>query len=679
MFGPPPSPPGEAARQPGALRVARAASAVAAAIGLLALAGWQFGVPALRSVVPGLTAMNPLTALCLVLAALAAWLLAEPVISPAGRTLAQALAVLVALVGLARIGAYLFGVDLGLDRILYPARLSAESVPNRMAPNTAVSLVLAGAALGLTGLSRPRDWAAQWLALAALVVAVFAIIGYAYGANELYGLASYIPMALNTAVGFCALSVGTFCLRVGRGLSAAFSQPGAGGILARRLLPAAILVPPVLGWLAQQGVALGYYGAAFGAALFSLATLLILALAVWRTAAAIQQLDAARQQAEAGLARERDLLRALMDSIPDTIYFKDRQSRFTRINRAHARFLGVSQPEAALGKTDADFQAPDLAAGFLAEEAELMRTGKPVTDRLEFNPTREGQPRWLSSTKVPLHDPQGEVAGLVGISRDITERMQAAAAIEQLNKELEQRAAQLALANQELESFSYSVSHDLRAPLRAIDGFSQALLEDSADRLDQAGQDYLRRVRGAAQRMALLIDDLLQLSRVSRAELARAPVDLSALAAGVAAELQARQPERTVEFVIGAGLTAWGDARLLRVALENLLGNAWKFTSRQPAARIEFGAIEQDGRPAFLVRDNGAGFDMAYAQRLFGAFQRLHSASDFPGTGVGLATVKRIIRRHGGRIWAEAAPGQGATFYFTLPAEAPTAGANHEP
>lgn len=226
---------------------------------------------------------------------------------------------------------------------------------------------------------------------------------------------------------------------------------------------------------------------------------------------------------------------------------------------------------------------------------------------------------------------------------------------------------QLALANKELEAFSYSVSHDLRAPLRSMDGFSQALLEDYADKVDAEGKNHLQRIRGAAQYMADLIEALLTLSRVTRSELHRTSLDLSALARAIAAELQQREPERQAEWVIQDGLAAEGDPRLVRAVLENLLGNAWKFTAARGPARIEFGVWPgSDGRPTLYVRDNGAGFDMAYKDKLFGAFQRLHTQAEYGGTGIGLATVQRIIHRHGGRIWAEGAPDQGATFYFTL-------------
>jgi light-regulated signal transduction histidine kinase (bacteriophytochrome) len=243
-------------------------------------------------------------------------------------------------------------------------------------------------------------------------------------------------------------------------------------------------------------------------------------------------------------------------------------------------------------------------------------------------------------------------------------------------------AEELELKNEELESFSYSVAHDLRAPLRSIDGFSLALLEDWGERLDEEGRQYLRYVRESAQHMARLIDDLLGLSRVTRGAVERTETDLSLLAHSVASRLRRAAPDREVELVVADGLIASCDDRLLTIVLENLIGNAWKFTAKRTDARIEVGATDE--RPqTFFVRDNGAGFDMSYASKLFGVFQRLHSTAEFEGTGIGLVTVQRIIRRHGGRIWAEGAVGHGATFFFALEGGArerrPIPASNFEP
>jgi light-regulated signal transduction histidine kinase (bacteriophytochrome) len=255
--------------------------------------------------------------------------------------------------------------------------------------------------------------------------------------------------------------------------------------------------------------------------------------------------------------------------------------------------------------------------------------------------------------------------------RSLSDRiLQMQVLVDERGRELRERTAELEDANQELEAFSYSVSHDLRAPLRSIDGFSALLLQDAGERLDPRSLENLCKVRAAAGRMGQLIDGLLRLSRVMRRELRRRPVDLSAMAATIAEALKAAEPDRRVEFIIAGRLADTGDAELLRVALENLLGNAWTYSSKNPVARIELGSTRSRERQAYFVRDNGAGFDMAYADNLFGAFQRLHSDGDFPGHGIGLATVQRIIRRHGGEIWAESTVGQGATFYFTLSRQA---------
>lgn len=260
---------------------------------------------------------------------------------------------------------------------------------------------------------------------------------------------------------------------------------------------------------------------------------------------------------------------------------------------------------------------------------------------------------------TPLTDNAGRLRGFVKITRDITERKRA-------EEEILRRSMELETANKELETFSYSVSHDLRAPLRGIEGFSQALQEDYEQQLDNTARDYLRRIRTATHRMGELIDDLLNLAHVTRAEIHRESIDLSRLANDVAQEIRSSEPQRTVALKIAEGLQADGDTRLVRVALQNLIGNAWKFTSKRERAEIEFGEKSANGDRAYFVRDNGAGFDPSYASRLFGPFQRLHAATEFPGTGIGLATVQRIVHRHGGAVWAEGLVNRGATIYFTL-------------
>ena len=343
--------------------------------------------------------------------------------------------------------------------------------------------------------------------------------------------------------------------------------------------------------------------------------------------------------------------------------------RWLKVNPALCRIIGYSEEELLAS----DFQSithPDDLEADLDNVHRVLR-GEIDTFQMEKRYVhKDGHIIWALLSVSLVRSLQGEPRFFISQIQDITDRKRAEREIRRLNTELEdkvqRRTAQLTATNKELEAFAYSVSHDLRAPLRAIDGFSQALSEDYADALDDTGMDYLRRVRAAAQRMAQLIDDLLALSRLSQVDIARRPIDIGSLARQVATDLQQREPKRQVEWRFPEELLTEGDPQLLRVALENLLGNAWKFTRHRSAAQIEVGRIDKDGVAVFFVRDNGAGFDMAFADKLFGPFQRLHDTRDFEGHGIGLATVQRIIHRHGGRIWAEAAPDHGATFYFSL-------------
>jgi PAS domain S-box-containing protein len=362
--------------------------------------------------------------------------------------------------------------------------------------------------------------------------------------------------------------------------------------------------------------------------------------------------------AEERAVQASSLLDAIIENIPDMVFVKDAEKlAFVRLNRAGEELLGVSRAK-LLGKTDFDFFPTSEAEFFVAKDRETLASGTVVDIPEEPIHTPRGT-RWLHTKKVPLRDAIGVPRYLLGISHDITERKQVVSALSAAKSAAED-------ANRELESFSYSVAHDLRTPLRAIDGFSLALAEDYGAQLDEEGRRYLVRVREAAQRMAELIDDLLTLSRVTRSELRRERVDLSALAYTVLSALQRLEPGRRVEVVIAPGLVTDADPQLAAIALDNLLGNAWKFTSKCSAARIELGQTSDEGAIAYFVRDNGAGFDMAYRDKLFGVFQRLHSETEYPGTGIGLATVARITQRHRGRIWADGLPGAGATFYFTL-------------
>ena len=409
------------------------------------------------------------------------------------------------------------------------------------------------------------------------------------------------------------------------------------------------------------------------------------------------------------LARERDLLHTLMDNVPDFISFKDTAGRFTTINGALARTLGISRPEDALGDTDFDYFTEAFAQQTLADEQDVLRTGKPLIGKVEEIHLRNKLPAWISTTKMVVRDLDGKIIGTFGVSRDITEskhaeqelqlakenlesrvaertselaqaneqlqielaeRKRAEEQVRKLNEDLERRVAertvQLVAANKELDAFSYSVSHDLRTPLRHISGFTDVLVAEHSSQLGPEAQELLKFIQDGSQKMNLMIGDLLNLARLDRHEAVSKMTPLNSLVEDVLKHLKSEIDGRKVDWHIGSLPTVNCDPGLLQQAFTNLLSNAVKYTRRREHAVIEVDQMTIDGEAVIYVRDNGAGFDSKYAGKLFGAFQRFHTAEEFEGTGVGLATVQRIIRKHGGRIWAEAECGKGATFYFTL-------------
>ncbi len=372
---------------------------------------------------------------------------------------------------------------------------------------------------------------------------------------------------------------------------------------------------------------------------------------------------------QAGEARYRGLLEAA----PDAMVVVDPAGEIVLLNRRAEKQFGYRACE-LLGQPVTNLLPEGFAERLVSDGkrsasealAQQIGTGIELSGR-----RRDGSRFPVEIMLSPLHSAEGIL--VTAAIRDISVRKSAAAdllrKVEELdhsNRELARFASMAHTANQELEAFAYSVSHDLRAPLRTLDGFSLVLLEDYGDRLDAEGRDSLVRIRKASQRMGLLIDDMLALSQVSRHELRLSRVDLSAMALSIVEELQLREPQRSVSFSCAPDLFALTDSHLIRIALINLLANAWKFTGKRSHAHIEFGTVDHQGKPAYVVRDDGAGFDMAYAGKLFGAFQRMHGAKEFEGTGIGLATVRRVILRLGGKVWAEAAVEKGAAFFFVL-------------
>lgn len=523
----------------------RAATRAAGLIVLLGgavilVGGWLLGNEPLQSLISGLPYIVPNTALGFTLLG-AALLLLESGGVARQRLLGRVCAALALLLGLLTLGEYLFNWNLGIDQFLLWDTNTADDAayPGRPSPQVAMS----GSATGLALLLLEAETArrrrpAQYLASFSGLIGLLALLSYLYGVAPVSEGSPFTGMSIVTAVLFLILTLGILLARPHVGFMAVIFSDSAGGFMARRLLPAALIVPSALGWLILLGLRSYPFELNFAFAMFVLLNVVVFATVIWWNATLLDRMDAERQQAGAEIRR--------------------------------------------------------------------------------------------------------------------------------LNDSLKARASELETTNKELETFSYSVSHDLRAPLRAIEGFSQLLREQHGAGLDDDGLLLLDRTQEATQRMKQLIDDLLSFSRLARMEMYRASIDFSAMGQEIVRVLRDMHPDRQVDVVIEPGMSVEGDPRLLRIVLENLLNNAWKFTRYQAHPRIEFGRLRDGAGQTYFVRDNGVGFDMAYAGKLFGAFQRLHSESEFEGTGIGLATVQRIILRHGGRIWAEGKVNEGATFYFSL-------------
>lgn len=369
-----------------------------------------------------------------------------------------------------------------------------------------------------------------------------------------------------------------------------------------------------------------------------------------------------RKLAEQRLRESEELFRATFENAPVGVSHLDLAGRWLQVNPKLCVITGYSRAE-MLELSYMDITHPEDLEPDVARDRALIRGEIGSLDREKRYIRKDGSSIWVHVRTSLVHSASGEPAYLVSVASDISERKRAEDDLRKLNETLERKVAE---RTRELEAFSYSVAHDLRAPLRAIDGFSKIVLSDNADKLDADSVDYLRRVRAASQRLGHIIDDLLELSQVSRTELHRESVDLAHIVQQIARELRERHPGRDVRLTAPAQLKAQADPYLMRILLDNLIGNAWKYTGKAAQAKIEMGMTGQGSESVFFVRDNGSGFDMAHAGKLFQPFQRLHRSEEFDGTGIGLSIVQRIVARHEGRVWAEAKKGEGATFFFTL-------------
>ncbi|NJO77354.1 MAG: PAS domain-containing protein [Cyanobacteria bacterium RM1_2_2] len=687
------------------LSFSRKVSLLVTLVGGIVILGWAYDLELLKSVLPGLVTMKVNTAIGFILIGVSLQLWHSPQKIYTGHLLISQchsyLAGIVILLALLTSVQYIFKINLGIDElILRDAFNPVETTfPGRMAPTTALNFLLLGLALLLI---KKRIYSlAQGFAFASFLISLLEFIGYLYQIRDFYHFGSGTSMALHTSVTFLTLSLGILSACPMQGWVNVITSPYAGGVTARRLLPITISLPLLLGGSFLFAHRIYILPIEVGVMSRSIINILILGSVTWWNARFLNQLDFKQQQTELALRQAQDqlemkvkertaelaashnslyksyqLLNSVIEGIPEPVFVKDRAGYYVLANTAMAETL-KKPVEEIIGKNDWDLFTSEVTQTLVNTDFRIMHSGK--TQVIEEQFMNEDITQTFLSTKTPWRDIEGNVVGLIGVVRDITDRKQAELATQQLNELLEQRVKErttkLVAANQELETFSYAVSHDLRTPLRSINGFSKALLQYT-DQLDDKGKHYLDRIRVATLRMNELIDDLLMLAQITRHEIKHTPVDLSAMVEEIASHLNSIEPEREVEWVIASNIVAIGDKRLLRIVLENLLNNAWKFTSTRSQARIEFGEmavseemleeISDRTTSTYFVSDNGVGFDMSYADSLFKPFQRLHHANEFPGTGIGLATVQRIIHRHSGRIWATGVIDQGTTFYLDL-------------
>lgn len=653
--------------------LSRFAAVVVVLVGIAVLSGRALGWD--RTTAP--KAMKPNTAAALVLAGISLFLSlpgrGDSRRSAARRAAAAVAAALVLSLGALTFSEYALARDLGIDELLLS--VSGDGAhPARMAWHTALSISLLGAALLMIDLdTRLGLRPGQILALPSAAIAFVGAIGYLYDA-AVFAVPAYTDMALSTSLSILLATTGVLAARPDQGIVRILFSPGSAGIMARRLLPIAFLVPVVVGFLVLEGQHQGLYGAEIAAGLLAICTILLLGAVLYGTAHSLETADAGRLRAERNYREQAAVLQSVFEHMADGVVVADERGRFVLQNRVAHRMLGEAMDRDPSEWTEAyGVFLPDRTTPFPWEELPLARALRgESSDRVEMFLRNATTPDgvYLSVSGRPLPGPAGGLGGGVAVIHDVTERKLAEQEILALNRDLErrvrERTAQLEAVNHELEAFAYSVSHDLRAPLRSIDGFGAILQEDFEEKLGPDGNDSIRRMRRATRHMGDLIDDLLKLSKITRAELNLESVDLSSLARSVADDLLRNDPREDLELVVASGVEVRGDPRLLRIALENLIGNAFKFTSQTPNAAIEFGVAGNGSRPVYFIRDNGVGFDPAYVGKLFAPFQRLHGAEEFPGTGIGLATVQRVILRHGGTVRAEGAVGKGATFSFTL-------------
>jgi PAS domain S-box-containing protein len=660
-------------------------------VGMTGLVGWKLRIASLTSWGAAPVTMKANTSLCFVLLGASLWLLRKKHTGSFAwilKSFAQAAAAAAGLLGLFSLVEFISAWDLRIDQLLVLSPLGSEADsprPGLMSPVTAGAFLLLGIALlGVDWRTRSGQWPAQALSLAAGMAAMFGLLSFAFD-PRIY--IAHLSMALPTAITMMIISFAVVCSRTEIGLGALLCSRSLGGGLARRLLPAAF-VPVLVGWIRWQITDTQLFSEWSIVVVSSLATMFLLATIIAWAAAAVDRNDEERKQAERQLADQSEellhsqhamkaqklMLQSVLDSMQEGLVAVDETGRFIIWNPAAAKMLGLGAANLPSAEWTAHYGLflEDTVTPFPSDQLPLVRAirGESSTAQMFVRNPELDHGTWIEVGGGPLKDSDGAIRGGVVAFRDITQRRADEREILKLNEELEarvaQRTAQLEAANHELEAFTYSVSHDLRAPLRHIGGFSRILTEDFGPAMTPEARQHLKRIEEGTHRMGLLVDGLLNLARIGRHALKLQSISLNSVVEEAVSLLQPETEGRIICWRIAEFPFVECDPVLLKQVFQNLIDNALKFTRTRKRALIEIDHRQENGESVIAIRDNGVGFNMKYQDKLFGIFQRLHRTEDFEGTGIGLATVQSIVRKHGGRVWAEGELDKGATFYFTL-------------
>jgi PAS domain S-box-containing protein len=649
-------------------------------IALGVLFGWFFSITLFKRPLAIWVSMNPATAIAFIFSGTSFLLLNTKIHSKTKHILASILAGCVCFIGILKILESITNIELGLDNILYAALSDGSAIVNTMSGAAAICFIMIGFSLFLLNMDVfPKPTIAHLLAFITAVISLFSLLCLFFNAKE-YEV-SLAPLSLHTSLCFMFISISILFINPDNGLFKEFSGKLSGGITARYLIPVAIILPVLFGYLRIHGEHLGWFNAEYGSALYSVLLVCISILVIHFNSKMLNKRDVIRNRIEERLEtlnteleirmkastdevlKNEKIYQTIASNIPNSaIFIVDKNERFTLIEGDIIEKLGYSKAEMLNKK--AEEAVPRNRYEVIGPLYKRMLKGETFTMQRRIN----GYDLFVQY--VPLMNQEGLVDQGMIISVDITDIKKAENEIRELNSKLERKIVagteQLVAANKELEAFSYSVSHDLRAPLRAVDGYTRMIQEDYGNLFDEEGKRLLETVQSNAKRMGTLIDDLLAFSRLGKKDLLKTDVNMTANASAALTEINKTVDHRSA-IMIEELHPAQADYGLISQVFINLISNAIKYSAKKEKPVIRIQSEMKEGEIVYSVIDNGAGFDMRYVNKLFGVFQRLHGIEDFEGTGVGLAIVKRIITKHGGRVWAEGKPGEGATFHFTLP------------